>query len=224
VLSTDTRQRQRLSNYAGTYVANSLARYDPLRQAQGKLYGNFRTQPATNPGVTSRGFTGHQHNNTGVYPIGLIYMNARYYLPEAGRFISPDTIVPDPSNPQSYNRYAYALNWPINLTDPSGRMPCYLYCPGDSVNAQEMRSMSNYHGPWDVDQQRASSAKAEALLVEVAKTGVGIAWEPAGWVIALSDGVQWYDGISLLPLAPAAIGDNIERAATRFITAGMTNE
>ncbi|HRN68325.1 MAG TPA: hypothetical protein PK205_08055 [Promineifilum sp.] len=36
----------------------------------------------------------------------MIYMNARYYLPEIGRFISPDTIVPEPSNPQSFNRYA----------------------------------------------------------------------------------------------------------------------
>jgi hypothetical protein len=32
-------------------------------------------------------------------------MNARYYVPEVGRFASPDTLVPDPGNPQSYNRY-----------------------------------------------------------------------------------------------------------------------
>jgi hypothetical protein len=42
-------------------------------------------------------------NNTGTYDLGLIYMNARYYLPEVGRFISPDTLVPDPGNPQSHN-------------------------------------------------------------------------------------------------------------------------
>lgn len=97
-------------------IATSLARYDP--------YGNFRTAPtATNPSLTSRGFTGHAHNNTGVYPtqnVGLIYMNARYYLPEIGRFISADTIVPEPENPQSYNRYSYALNSPLKYTDPSG--------------------------------------------------------------------------------------------------------
>ena len=46
--------------------------------------------------------------------------NARYYLPEMGRFISPDTIVPDPVNPQSYNRYSYVLNSPMNYTDPTG--------------------------------------------------------------------------------------------------------
>ncbi len=95
-------------------VAGSLARFDP--------FGNYRTTPATtvNPGVTSQGFTGHRHNNTGTNNLGLIYMNARYYMPEIGRFVSPDTIVPEPGNPQSYNRYAYSLNNPINYTDPSG--------------------------------------------------------------------------------------------------------
>jgi hypothetical protein len=53
-------------------------------------------------------------------------MNARYYLPEVGRFISPDTIVPEPGNPQSYNRYGYVLNSPVNYTDPTGHKECDL--------------------------------------------------------------------------------------------------
>ncbi len=40
-----------------------------------------------------------------------------------GRWLSPDTIVPDPQNPQSLNRYSYAYNNPVNYTDPSGHMP-----------------------------------------------------------------------------------------------------
>lgn len=47
-------------------------------------------------------------------------MNARYYVPYLNRFISADTIVPDPTNPQSLNRYSYALNNPIRYSDPSG--------------------------------------------------------------------------------------------------------
>jgi len=103
---------------SGTLETNSLARYDP--------YGNYRTEPGTNanPDISDRGFTGHRMNNTGTNDLGLIYMNARYYLPEVGRFISADSIVPDPSNPQSYNRYTYALNSPINLTDPTGHREC----------------------------------------------------------------------------------------------------
>ena len=37
-----------------------------------------------------------------------------------GRFISPDTVVPNPANPQSLNRYSYVLNNPLKYTDPSG--------------------------------------------------------------------------------------------------------
>jgi RHS repeat-associated protein len=51
---------------------------------------------------------------------GLYYYNARYYNPALGRFTSPDTIVPDPSNPQALNRYSYVLNNPMIYTDPSG--------------------------------------------------------------------------------------------------------
>lgn len=37
-----------------------------------------------------------------------------------GRFITADTIVPDPRNPQSLNRYSYALDNPLLYTDPTG--------------------------------------------------------------------------------------------------------
>ena len=51
---------------------------------------------------------------------GLYDYNARYYDSGSGRFISPDTIVPEPGNPQSLNRYSYVLNRPVGYTDPSG--------------------------------------------------------------------------------------------------------
>ena len=36
------------------------------------------------------------------------------------RFASADTIVPDPANPQSFNRYSYGYNNPLKYIDPSG--------------------------------------------------------------------------------------------------------
>lgn len=47
-------------------------------------------------------------------------MNARYYLSGMGRFLSADTIVPSPTNPQSFNRYSYVYNNPLKYIDPSG--------------------------------------------------------------------------------------------------------
>lgn len=44
--------------------------------------------------------------------------------PITNRFISADTIIPNPADPQSFNRYSYVRNNPINLTDPSGHREC----------------------------------------------------------------------------------------------------
>jgi RHS repeat-associated protein len=51
---------------------------------------------------------------------GLIFYNARYYDPTLARFISPDTIIPNPTNPQHHNRYTYVSNGPVDHQDPSG--------------------------------------------------------------------------------------------------------
>ncbi len=51
--------------------------------------------------------------------LGTSY-NARWYDGKLGRFVSADTIVPGPGNPQSFNRYAYVLNNPLKYVDPSG--------------------------------------------------------------------------------------------------------
>jgi RHS repeat-associated protein len=54
----------------------------------------------------------------------LDYMHARYYTSNYGRFLSPDRVLGSPRSPQSWNRYAYGVNNPVNLTDPAGLSPC----------------------------------------------------------------------------------------------------
>ncbi len=51
---------------------------------------------------------------------GLMDYKARFYSPYINRFLQPDSIIPDLSNPQSLNRYSYTLNNPINYNDPDG--------------------------------------------------------------------------------------------------------
>ena len=51
---------------------------------------------------------------------GLYYYGARYYDPEIGRFISPDSIVQDYTDPQTLNRYSYCRNNPLIYIDPNG--------------------------------------------------------------------------------------------------------
>jgi RHS repeat-associated protein len=96
------------SNLVGKEVPGSRGRYFP--------YGGWRVTPTA--GLTDQGYTGHKHNNLGgtADDLGLIFMQARYYLPYINRFISADPIVPDPANPQSLNRYSYAFNNPMTHT------------------------------------------------------------------------------------------------------------
>jgi RHS repeat-associated protein len=63
-----------------------------------------------------RGFTGHEMLDE----VGLVHMNGRIYDPIAGRFVSADPVIQSPYDLQNYNRYAYVLNNPLSLTDPSG--------------------------------------------------------------------------------------------------------
>ena len=50
------------------------------------------------------------------------YFGARYYSGAQGRFSSPDPLLNSgrPWTPQSWNRYAYALNNPLKFVDPTG--------------------------------------------------------------------------------------------------------
>jgi len=41
-------------------------------------------------------------------------------MAKVGRFISADSIIPDPFNPQAFNRYSYVINAPVKYNDPTG--------------------------------------------------------------------------------------------------------
>ncbi|MDF9413920.1 hypothetical protein E1B06_19940, partial [Brevibacillus laterosporus] len=51
---------------------------------------------------------------------GLIYLRARYYDPNDGRFITEDTYKGQVDNPLSLNRYTYVHNNPVGNVDPTG--------------------------------------------------------------------------------------------------------
>jgi RHS repeat-associated protein len=66
--------------------------------------------------TTDRGFTGHEHLDE----MGIIHMNGRIFDPLMGRFMSADPFIQEGDELQSYNRYSYVMNNPLNATDPSG--------------------------------------------------------------------------------------------------------
>jgi RHS repeat-associated protein len=56
----------------------------------------------------------------------LNYMHARYQSPYLGRFLTVDPVESGmPSKPQSWHKYAYALNNPVAYVDPDGEFAQY---------------------------------------------------------------------------------------------------
>jgi len=64
-------------------------------------------------------FTGHERDAVGSG--GLDYMHARFFAGVSGRFLSVDPVLGKPELPQTWNRYAYVRNNPLNFSDPTGR-------------------------------------------------------------------------------------------------------
>jgi hypothetical protein len=50
----------------------------------------------------------------------LYWYGSRWYDDAFGRFIQPDTLIPDYFNPLDWDRYSYARNNPIRYNDPTG--------------------------------------------------------------------------------------------------------
>jgi RHS repeat-associated protein len=86
-----------------------------VRSAELRYYpwGGNRYTDGTTP--TTFRYTGQRETE-----IGLYYYGARFYDPALGRFVSPDSVIPQQQGSQAWDRYAFVNNNPIKYTDPSG--------------------------------------------------------------------------------------------------------
>ena len=80
----------------------------------GTYLDSFTSYPSYPP--VNYTFTGQEEDDE----VGFYNYNARLYDPVLGRFISPDSIVQAPEDPQSLNHYSYVRNNPLIYTDPTG--------------------------------------------------------------------------------------------------------
>ncbi|MFZ0856657.1 MAG: RHS repeat-associated core domain-containing protein [Candidatus Acidiferrales bacterium] len=111
-----------VSSGATTYYQKDHLSIRMITDANGNVVGQqghypFGEQWYSSNGSTEWTFTSYQNNPE----TGLEYALARYYDPRTATFCSADPVEGDPDDPESWNRYAYARDNPINLTDPSGQ-------------------------------------------------------------------------------------------------------
>jgi len=103
--------------------------YDGAYAPYGESYAEW--------GTTDHQFTGQREDTVG----DLYDFPFREYHPTQGRWLSPDPLGGDVTNPQSLNRYAYVMNNPTSFVDPLGLLaalgtdpagyPGLLDCPDD---------------------------------------------------------------------------------------------
>ena len=159
--STDERYYL-ISDHLGTN-AHQITYSDSSRSSQYYLpFGGSRG--VSGGGLdTDRTYTGQVSDET---LTGLMFYNARYYDPLLRRFISPDTIVPDPGNPQDLNRYSYVRNNPVRYNDPTGR------CQGPSGG--HLYAGPCMSGDWALETIDALIADYFAVQAELERRG----WDP----------------------------------------------
>ena len=101
------------SDMQGTPLVLADASGNIIATADFKPYG---AQAAGSP-TAGPGYTGHVFDADSL----LIYMQARYYDPDAGRFLSVDPITPANGGVFRTNRFVYANGNPVTNIDPDGR-------------------------------------------------------------------------------------------------------
>lgn len=94
-------------------------------------YGEQRQKTGT--ASTNFGFQGDWTDENSE----LVDMLSRYYLPELGRFTTPDLLFGDVGDPMSLNQFGYVKGNPVSLSDPTG-----MVCSGPDPTA-------NNCGTWE---------------------------------------------------------------------------
>mgnify|MGYP000650346568 CR=1 FL=1 len=83
-------------------------------------YAAFGQASSTGASVGSQTYENHQWNDgDALTALGLSQLGARIYDPALGRFLSRDPLL-DTGSARAANPYTFALNDPINFTDPTG--------------------------------------------------------------------------------------------------------
>ena len=144
--------------------------------------------------------------------INLYWYSSRWYDPYLNRFLSPDSIIPDPGNTGAYDRYAYVENNPLNNTDPIGhkKVPggpggVIIVYDGDNDVSDPTRYYYNMYFYGSV----GGSGCTEEEVKDVTLNLLSIAFDPVDYYLTYKDiqenGFHWYHGFALAPIVPLGI-------------------
>ncbi len=134
-----------MTNHAGAAVEDVL--FYPWGQNTWQVWGSGGYSFAGMP---------YYDTTTGTNPTEY-----RFYTQNLGRWLSPDPVAGDITNPQSLNRYAYVMNNPTTSIDPLGLDPCTSANTGPG-------------GSYACSPQQASQSNIGGLLGQIYNNQIGV--------------------------------------------------
>jgi len=114
-----------LSDHLGSTSITATSSGSIVGELRYKPWGETRYTYGSTP--TTIRYTGQREESS----LGLYWYASRWYSPGLGRFVSPDSIVPDPYNSLDYDHYSYTRNNPVKYSDPSGHA---VACMNDDLS------------------------------------------------------------------------------------------
>ena len=112
----------------------------------------------------------------------MYWYNSRWYDASLGRWAQPDSIIPNPYNPQSWDRFGYVLNNPVRYNDPSGHLNeqngggaggvCDYICQSGLRRDQLIQWVlegSGENGTWNAEDSEFYYANKDNIWAEVSK-------------------------------------------------------
>lgn len=191
------------TNEAGA-VVERLA-YEPFGKRR-NANGVTDTNGTLVASSTDRGYTGHEHMDE----VGLINMNGRVFDPALGRFMSADPFIQNPTGLQSFNRYSYGWNSPLNGADPTG----YSWASktwqkawhNDNIQALVTIAIAYYVGPGAAAEYAGARTYYETRSIGQGLKAAALTWITAEGNYAIGTLTQFAGGELLNIAAHAAWG------------------
>ena len=169
-------------DHLGSTALTTNAQGAMVSEARFKPFGEERYTGGNTPTDFRFGVNARTENSVPGVGVGsVVDMNARLYSPVLAKFLSADTIVSGPGNPQNLNRYAYALGNPLRYTDPSGHSVCNTQSEctqyGTTPNGNELHTSPPLSGEHvvvkfksiGIDPNHADPGIAQTVIDQVTK-------------------------------------------------------
>ncbi|MET0753109.1 MAG: RHS repeat-associated core domain-containing protein, partial [Pyrinomonadaceae bacterium] len=191
-----------ITDEAGMVVSRHdyLSFGDEITTTLGNIAGRTAAQHYGAEDEIRKQYTGYERDEES----GLDYAQARYYNSQHGRFTSIDPLIASANikDPQTFNRYSYAMNSPYKFTDPLGLISqnsgsaCGQWCSnsigGGFNGGAEFDSLDGrgYSGP-----QKQTAQQSEAPPTTEAEQNQD---DPISEASNKTDDVQWKSGNTVI--------------------------